>query len=178
MGNRWHSTARRCRSARETWPMVGVSSGNDLSQYRPIRSREMGSAKEVLDELRAPTRELRKAAPDAWAGFAQMHDAAIADGALSRRIKELMALVIAVVKQCDGCIAAHAKAAALHGATPRRWQNRCPWPCSWMGAPPLSMDPGPGPPTRSSRLHRGSDAGFGLRAEHRRTEGRYGPVGG
>src|ERR1035437_312527 len=118
MGNRWHSTARRCRSARETWPMVGVSSGNDLSQYRPIRSREMGSAKEVLDELRAPTRELRKAAPDAWAGFAQMHDAAIADGALSRRIKELMALVLAVVKQCDGCIAAHAKAAALHGATP------------------------------------------------------------
>jgi AhpD family alkylhydroperoxidase len=78
----------------------------------------MGSAKEVLDELRAPTRELRKAAPDAWAGFAQMHDAAMADGALSRRIKELMALVLAVVKQCDGCIAAHAKAAALHGATP------------------------------------------------------------
>ena len=52
------------------------------------------------------------------AGFAQMHDAAMADGALSRRIKELMALVLAVVKQCDGCIAAHAKAAAVHGATP------------------------------------------------------------
>jgi AhpD family alkylhydroperoxidase len=78
----------------------------------------MGSAKEVLDELRVPTRELRKVAPDAWAGFGQMHDAAMADGALSPRIKELMALVIAVVKQCDGCIASHARAAALHGATP------------------------------------------------------------
>jgi AhpD family alkylhydroperoxidase len=78
----------------------------------------MGSAREVLDELRAPTRELRKAAPDAWSGFGKMHDAAMADGVLSRRIKELMALVLAVVKQCDGCIASHAKAAALHGATP------------------------------------------------------------
>ena len=78
----------------------------------------MGSAKEVLDELRVPTRELREAAPGAWAGFGQMHDAAIADGVLSRRVKELMALVIAVVKQCDGCIASHAKAAAVHGATP------------------------------------------------------------
>ncbi len=29
-----------------------------------------------------------------------------------------MALTIAVVKQCDGCIAYHAKAAARRGATP------------------------------------------------------------
>ena len=78
----------------------------------------MGSAKDVLDELRVPTRELRKAAPDAWAGFGQMHDAAIADGVLSRRVKESMALVIADVKQCDGCIASNARAAAVHGATP------------------------------------------------------------
>ena len=78
----------------------------------------MATAREVLDELRVPTRELRKAAPDAWAGFGQMHDAAMAEGALSSRTKELMALVIAVVKQCDGCIASHARAAALHGATP------------------------------------------------------------
>ncbi len=78
----------------------------------------MGNAQEVLDELRMPTRELRQAAPDAWAGFAQLHDAAVADGVLSRRVKELMAMVIAVVKYCDGCIASHAKAAAVEGATP------------------------------------------------------------
>ena len=33
------------------------------------------------------------------------------------RVKELMALAIAVVKECDGCIAYHAKAAARRGAT-------------------------------------------------------------
>ena len=72
---------------------------------------------QVIDELAGPTRELRDAAPDAWAGFATMHKAAVADGVLPARIKELMALAIAVVKQCDGCIAYHAKAAARRGAS-------------------------------------------------------------
>ena len=77
----------------------------------------MTSAHEVIEELRAPTRALRKAAPEAWAGFAALHDAAVAEGVLPARVKELMALAIAVVKHCDGCIAYHAKAAALRGAT-------------------------------------------------------------
>jgi AhpD family alkylhydroperoxidase len=78
----------------------------------------MTGAREVLDELRTPTRELRRAAPEAWAGFAKLHDGALAEGELTTRTKELIALAIAVVKQCDGCIAAHARAAAARGATP------------------------------------------------------------
>lgn len=46
-----------------------------------------------------------------------LHDAALRDGALSARVKELAALAIGVVKGCDGCIAYHAKAAARAGAT-------------------------------------------------------------
>jgi len=71
----------------------------------------------VINDLREPTRALSKAIPDTWGGFAQLHKAAVADGALPGKVKELMALVIAVVKQCDGCIAYHAKAAARAGAT-------------------------------------------------------------
>lgn len=71
----------------------------------------------VIDDLREPTRALRRAAPEAWTGFGQLHDAALRDGALSVRFKELVALAIAVVKGCDGCIARHGKAAALAGAT-------------------------------------------------------------
>ena len=41
----------------------------------------------------------------------------MAEGVLPARIKELMALAIAVVKQCDGCIAYHAKAAVRRGAS-------------------------------------------------------------
>lgn len=72
----------------------------------------------VIDELKEPTRELRRAIPEVWAGFGRLHQAAVDDGALPARIKELMALAIAVVKQCDGCIAYHARGAALQGAAP------------------------------------------------------------
>jgi len=77
----------------------------------------MSDYHQVIDELAGPTRELRDVAPDAWAGFAAMHKAAVAEGVIPARIKELMALAIAVVKQCDGCIAYHAKAAARRGAS-------------------------------------------------------------
>ena len=77
----------------------------------------MGTYTDVIDDLKEPTRSLSHEIPDAWKGFAQLHQAAVADGALPARVKELMALAIAVVKQCDGCVAYHAKAAARAGAT-------------------------------------------------------------
>jgi AhpD family alkylhydroperoxidase len=77
----------------------------------------MGHYAEVIGELSEPTRSLREAIPEVWAGFGQLHKAAVADGALPAKVKEVMALAIAVVKQCDGCIAYHAKAAARRGAT-------------------------------------------------------------
>jgi AhpD family alkylhydroperoxidase len=77
----------------------------------------MTRAHEVLAELREPTRELRKAIPEAWSGFGALHEHALADGVLPARLKELVALAISVSKQCDGCIAAHARAAAAKGAS-------------------------------------------------------------
>ncbi len=73
---------------------------------------------DVLTDLAAPTRELREAIPDTWSGFVKLHTAALADGALPTRVKEVMALAISVVRQCDGCIAHHARQCARHGATP------------------------------------------------------------
>ena len=78
----------------------------------------MGQFTDVIEELKEPTRSLSAAIPETWSGFAELHRSAVADGALPARVKELMALAIAVVKQCDGCIAYHAKAAAKRGATP------------------------------------------------------------
>jgi AhpD family alkylhydroperoxidase len=77
----------------------------------------MGHYREVANDLREPTRALRHAIPEQWAGFGQLHQAAMADGALPTKVKEMMALSIAVVKHCDGCIAYHARAAAKAGAT-------------------------------------------------------------
>lgn len=50
-------------------------------------------------------------------GFAEFSAAALKDGALPARMKELIALALAVSKQCDGCIAAHARGAARTGAS-------------------------------------------------------------
>jgi AhpD family alkylhydroperoxidase len=79
---------------------------------------EMQWGKTVRDELRGPTRELRHAIPQVYAGYKDLHDSALAPGALGTKDKELIALAIAVSKECDGCIAAHAHAAVMHGATP------------------------------------------------------------
>ena len=79
----------------------------------------MSYGKAVRDELRVPTRELRHAIPQVYAGYRELHDSALAAGALDGRTKELIALAIAVSKECDGCIAAHAHGAVLHGATPQ-----------------------------------------------------------
>lgn len=79
----------------------------------------MTYGKAVQDELRGPARELRRAIPEVYAGFAQLHDAALVDGALSTKTKELIALALAVSQECDGCIAAHAHAAVQHGALPQ-----------------------------------------------------------
>lgn len=79
----------------------------------------MGWAKDVLESLRAPGRELREQIPGVYSGFAAMDHASMADGALSEKVKQLIALVISVTKECDGCVAAHAKGAARAGANER-----------------------------------------------------------
>lgn len=72
---------------------------------------------DVSKELHSQTKALRELIPDAWSGFVAMHHGAMGDGVLSRSTKELIALAISVVDECDGCIAAHARGAARHGAT-------------------------------------------------------------
>lgn len=78
----------------------------------------MRYGKAVREELRRPSRELRHAIPAVYEGYKQLHDAALGPGKLDVKTKELIALAIAVSKECDGCIAAHAHAAVLAGATP------------------------------------------------------------
>ena len=82
-----------------------------------MASTEMSYGKAVRDELRVPTRELRHAIPQVYAGYKELHDAALAPGALDAKTKELIALAIGVATRCDDCIAFHAKAAAHLGAT-------------------------------------------------------------
>lgn len=50
-------------------------------------------------------------------GFKALQKASIAEGALSSRSKELIALGIAIASRCEGSIVTHVHAALISGAT-------------------------------------------------------------
>jgi AhpD family alkylhydroperoxidase len=77
----------------------------------------VSTAREIQDELKVAGRRLRTAIPQVYAGYAALHGAAMGDGALPAKVKELIALAIAVTKECDGCVAAHARSAVRRGVT-------------------------------------------------------------
>lgn len=82
-----------------------------------MSTSEHGNGQAVLKELSPLHRELRRAIPDVYKGFGELHHASFAEGELSTRTKELIALAIGVVEGCDGCIASHAQGAARAGAS-------------------------------------------------------------
>ena len=61
--------------------------------------------------------EVRAGIPGVAKGFHEIARAAIGEGALDSKTKELIALAIGITARCDGCLAYHAKAAAKYGAT-------------------------------------------------------------
>lgn len=62
-------------------------------------------------------RDLRLAIPEVYAAFGALSDAAMKPGALDTKTKELIALAIAITRECDGCMASHARTAARAGAS-------------------------------------------------------------
>jgi AhpD family alkylhydroperoxidase len=56
-------------------------------------------------------------APEAWQSFLAFDKAALSEGALSKKHKELIAVAVALATQCPYCIEVHAKAARKAGAT-------------------------------------------------------------
>ena len=55
--------------------------------------------------------------PEPMEAYRALHKATTQDGALSRKVKELIALANAMTVNCDGCIAYHVKDALFAGAT-------------------------------------------------------------
>ena len=59
---------------------------------------------------------LGELAPAAWEGFMAFDKAALADGAIPAKMKELMAVAVALTTQCPYCIEIHTKRARKVGA--------------------------------------------------------------
>ena len=62
-------------------------------------------------------RNLRKNAPDGFKGYSNFSAAAVKEGALSAKFKEIIAVAVAHATQCPYCIDVHTKNAAKAGAT-------------------------------------------------------------
>jgi AhpD family alkylhydroperoxidase len=77
----------------------------------------MDSAHQIRSDLREPARQLREGVPAVIDAYATMQGAVMTDGALPAKVKELIALAIAATRECDGCIAAHARGAARQQAS-------------------------------------------------------------
>ena len=81
---------------------------------------------------------LRKTQPEAMRGFGQLAQAAMADGAISAKHKELMALAIGITQRCSGCIGFHTKALRKLGATRAELEEMLTV-CTYMGGGPALM---------------------------------------
>ena len=82
---------------------------------------EPGHYHDVLKDLSTQHRALRQDIPEVYTAFNELSNAALTDGALAGKVKELMAMAIGVVHGCDGCIASHARGAARA----KRGTRRC-----------------------------------------------------
>lgn len=61
--------------------------------------------------------------PNVMKGFDALHKASTTTGVLSSKVKELIALGIAITVRCDGCIAYHVHDALISGATSEEIQE-------------------------------------------------------
>jgi AhpD family alkylhydroperoxidase len=59
----------------------------------------------------------KKLAPDAHEAFTQFSERVFAEGALSAKTKQLIAVAAAHVTQCPYCIRGHTRSALRHGAS-------------------------------------------------------------
>ena len=74
-------------------------------------------AHETLEELGDQGLALYDLIPEVYSAYVHLSSAAMKEGALPAKFKELLALVIGVTRECDGCIASHARSAV-------RWRER------------------------------------------------------
>lgn len=68
-------------------------------------------------ELTGRIAELGTLSPGIVRGYRELSDAGNRKNTLGPKTRELIALAVAVTRQCDGCITVHSSAALKHGAT-------------------------------------------------------------
>ena len=68
-------------------------------------------------QVQALVAEIGRSSPGTVRGYRELSDAGAKKDLLGAKTRELIALAVAVTRQCDGCIVIHTDAALEHGAT-------------------------------------------------------------
>ena len=92
----------------------------------------------LIQNINAQLGPLRQSQAPAMQGFGQLAKAAMADGALSEKHKELIALAIGITQHCSGCIGFHVKALKRLGASRAELEEMLTV-CVYMGGGPALM---------------------------------------
>jgi AhpD family alkylhydroperoxidase len=80
----------------------------------------------------------RKSQSEALAGFGQLARASMAEGAVSAKNKELIALAIGITQRCSGCVGFHVKALRRLECTRAELEEMLAV-CVYMGGGPALM---------------------------------------
>ena len=81
---------------------------------------------------------IRKSQSEALLGFGQLARASMAEGAVSAKHKELIALAIGITQHCSGCVGFHVKALRKLGCTREELEEMLAV-CVYMGGGPALM---------------------------------------
>lgn len=72
---------------------------------------------EYLERIKLLIGKMSKELPGTVSGFSKLHKEALTEGALSTKMKELIALAIGISAGCEGCISFHVHDALQAGAS-------------------------------------------------------------
>ena len=103
---------------------------------------QVTSFPERLRNIRNNSQTLAAAQPGVMEAFERFHQAAVATGALDKKTKELIAIGISVVIDCESCMEWHITQAARDSASPEEV----------LEAVEVAMEMGGGPATASARF--------------------------
>ena len=92
----------------------------------------------LMKDINANLAPFRKSQSAAMGGFAQLAQASMAEGAISARHKELIALAIGISQRCSGCIGFHVKALIKLGCSRTELEEMLTI-CVYMGGGPSLM---------------------------------------
>jgi AhpD family alkylhydroperoxidase len=112
------------RESEDSFPASDAPSWPTARLGGPARPGDLHGDTDMAETLYpASTRELRQQrrelAPDIHGAFDAFSQKVFAEGALSAKTKQLIAVAVAHVTQCPYCIRGYTKAALRHGATDR-----------------------------------------------------------